>query len=90
MQLDIEAAGQDIFCVRDDVIGIDPRHQEQVFLLFKRLHSRDEYADGVGAGLRNVRRLVQRHGGRVWPDAALGAGTTVCFTLPGPPALWAA
>jgi light-regulated signal transduction histidine kinase (bacteriophytochrome) len=82
-----ETAGQDIFYVRDDGIGIDKRHHEQVFLLFKRLHGRDEYADGVGAGLTIVRKLVQRHGGRVWLDAALGAGTTVYFTLPGPPAL---
>jgi light-regulated signal transduction histidine kinase (bacteriophytochrome) len=77
-----ESAGQDIFFVRDDGIGIDPRHHEQVFLLFKRLHGRDVYADGVGAGLTIVRKLVQRHGGRVWLDAALGAGTTVYFTLP--------
>jgi light-regulated signal transduction histidine kinase (bacteriophytochrome) len=85
-----EAAGQAIFYVRDDGIGIDKRHHEQVFLLFKRLHGRDEYGDGVGAGLTVVRKLVQRHGGRVWLDSALGAGSTFYFTLPGlsgPPSL---
>jgi light-regulated signal transduction histidine kinase (bacteriophytochrome) len=76
------SAGQDIFYVRDAGIGIDPRHHEQVFLLFKRLHGRDEYGDGVGAGLTVVRKLVQRHGGQVWLDSSLGAGATFYFTLP--------
>ena len=79
------SAGQDIFYVRDQGIGIDRRHYEQVFRLFKRMHGRDEYGGGIGAGLTIVQKLVQRHGGRVWIDSALGVGTTVYFTLPGAP-----
>ena len=76
------AAGQDIFYVRDQGIGIDSRHYEQVFRLFKRMHGRDDYGGGVGAGLTIVQKLVQRHGGRVWLDSHLGIGTTFFFTLP--------
>jgi light-regulated signal transduction histidine kinase (bacteriophytochrome) len=75
--------GHDIFYVRDQGIGIDRRHYEQVFRLFKRMHGRDEYGGGVGAGLTIVQKLVHRHGGRVWIDSTLGAGTTFYFTLPG-------
>ena len=76
-------AGQDIFYVRDQGIGIDPRHHEQVFRLFKRMHGRDDYGGGIGAGLTIVQKLVQRHGGRVWFHSELGAGTTFYFTLSG-------
>jgi light-regulated signal transduction histidine kinase (bacteriophytochrome) len=75
--------GQDIFYVRDRGIGIDRRHYDQVFRLFKRMHGRDEYGGGVGAGLTIVQKLVHRHGGRVWIDSELGVGTTFYFTLPG-------
>lgn len=81
-----ESAGQTIFFVRDDGIGIDRRHYEQVFRMFKRMHGRDDYGGGVGAGLTIVQKLVQRHGGRVWLDSELGFGTTFFFTLPGLPA----
>ena len=77
------SAGQDIFYVRDHGIGIEKRHYEQVFRLFKRMHGRDDYGGGVGAGLTIVQKLVHRHGGRVWIDSTLGAGTTFYFTLPG-------
>jgi light-regulated signal transduction histidine kinase (bacteriophytochrome) len=77
------SAGQDIFYVRDQGIGIDQRHYEQVFRLFKRMHGSDEYGGGVGVGLTIVQKLVHRHGGRVWIDSALGVGTTFYFTLPG-------
>lgn len=75
--------GHDIFYVRDHGIGIEERHYEQVFRLFKRMHGRDDYGGGVGAGLTIVQKLVQRHGGRVWIDSSLGAGTTFYFTLSG-------
>jgi light-regulated signal transduction histidine kinase (bacteriophytochrome) len=77
------AVGHDIFYVRDQGIGIERRHFEQVFRLFKRMHGRDDYGGGVGAGLTIVQKLVQRHGGRVWLDSSLGVGTTFFFTLPG-------
>ncbi len=80
-----ETAGQAIFYVKDDGIGIAQRHHEQVFRMFKRMHGRDDYGGGVGAGLTIVQKLVQRHGGRVWLDSSLGVGTTFFFTLPGMP-----
>jgi len=78
-----EAAGHTVYYVKDDGIGIDRRHHEQVFRMFKRMHGRDDYGGGVGAGLTIVQKLVQRHGGRVWLDSTLGAGATFYFTLPG-------
>ena len=81
-----ETAGQAVYYVKDDGIGIERRHHEQVFRMFKRMHSRDDYGGGVGAGLTIVQKLVQRHGGRVWIDSEPGVGTTFYFTLPGLPA----
>jgi len=82
----VAGAGQVIFYVRDDGIGIDRRHYEQVFRMFKRMHGRDEFGGGVGAGLTIAQKLVQRHGGQIWIDSSLGKGTTVYFTLAGPSA----
>ena len=79
----MDAIGQTIFYVKDDGIGIAERHFEQAFKMFKRLHDRDEYGGGTGAGLTIVRKLVERHRGQVWIDATPGEGTTFYFTLPG-------
>ena len=76
-----ELTGHTIFYVTDNGIGIEPRHFAQVFKLFKRLHGRDEYGGGGGVGLTIVRKLVERHHGRVWLDSCPGQGTTVYFTL---------
>jgi chemotaxis family two-component system sensor kinase Cph1 len=54
--------------------------------MFKRMHGRDEFGGGVGAGLTIAQKLVQRHGGQIWIDSSLGKGTTVYFTLAGPSA----
>lgn len=78
-----DLTGQTIFYVSDNGIGIEARYFEQVFKLFKRLHGRDEYGGGGGAGLTIVRKLVERHGGRVWLDSKPAHGTTVYFTLSG-------
>ncbi len=66
--------------VQDNGIGIDERHYEQVFTIFQRLHSREQYA-GNGIGLPLVRKIVERHGGQVSLDSVPGQGTRVVFTL---------
>jgi len=78
-----EAAGDIIFYVRDNGIGIDPRHRDRVFVIFKRLHGHDEFGGGSGAGLTIVRKMVEQHHGRVWFDSKAGEGSTFYFTLPG-------
>ena len=75
------AAGRTAYYVRDNGIGIEARHFEQVFKMFKRLHGREEYGGGTGAGLTIVRKLVERHRGQVWPESTVGTGTTFFFTL---------
>jgi chemotaxis family two-component system sensor kinase Cph1 len=72
--------GQTVYYVRDNGIGIAPRHFEQVFKMFKRLHGRDEYGGGTGAGLTIVRKLVERHRGQIWIDSVAGEGSTFFFT----------
>ena len=77
-----EASGQTVYYVRDDGIGIDKRHFEQIFRMFKRLNGRDEYGGGMGAGLSVVKKVVGRHGGVIWVESARDTGSTFYFTLP--------
>ncbi|HEV2665540.1 MAG TPA: ATP-binding protein, partial [Blastocatellia bacterium] len=70
-----------VFYVRDNGIGIPERHYESIFDIFRRLHERDEFGGGVGAGLTIVKKIVERHNGRIWVDSRVGDGTTVYFTL---------
>ncbi|HEX4946921.1 MAG TPA: ATP-binding protein [Blastocatellia bacterium] len=72
---------QPVFYLRDNGLGIAPEHHENVFRIFKRLHGRDEYGGGVGAGLTIVRKIIERHGGRIWLESEPGMGTTFYFTL---------
>jgi PAS domain S-box-containing protein len=73
--------GKYVFAVKDNGIGINPKHLEQIFTIFKRLHTHQEY-EGSGIGLSIAQRIVHQHGGEIWAESEPEKGSTFYFTLP--------
>lgn len=78
---DTLSADRRVIYVKDDGIGIQERHFQNIFRLFKRLHERNNYGGGTGVGLTIAQKIIERHGGQIWVESNYGEGTTFYFVL---------
>ncbi len=77
----VDSLGQDVIYIRDNGIGIRDRHLHTIFRLFKRLHPQKKYGGGTGAGLTIAKKIIERHGGKIWVESEYGEGSTFYLTI---------